>query len=363
MAFPHKILILGASYGSLLATKFLLAGQTVSIVCSGHEADLITREGIFLRIALNRRGQPLEIDSKRLPGVLDAMTPSVADPRKYDLVCLAMHEPQYQSPDVCGLLSRIAASGKPVLSIMNMPPIPYLARIPNLDLNSLGFCYADPRIWDGFTPGAFTQASADPQAFRLPGGPANVLQVTLAANFKVARFDDSAHTSMLRDIETAIEAARLNLSDGGPSEVPVKLKVCDSVFVPLRKWSMMLTGNYRCLQDEGICSIREAVHSDLASSRQIYDWVNSVLRAIGAHDSDIVPFDDYAKAALDLTAPSSIARVLASNGTEIERVDLLVQTVAASRGLRNERVDAITELVDVWLRRGRDPVRRVKSGV
>jgi hypothetical protein len=357
MASARKILILGASYGSLLATKFLLAGQAVSIVCSALEADLITTEGTLLRVAFKRRAQSIEIDSKMLPGRLDAITPNVADPSRYDLVCLAMQEAHYRSPDVRGLMSRIAASGKPVLSIMNMPPLPYLARISALDLNSLEFCYADPRMWDGFTPGVFTQASADPQAFRPPQGPANVLQVTLATNFKVARFEDSVHTAMLLDLEAAIEAARFDFADGSSSQVPVKLKVYDSIFVPLRKWSMLLTGNYRCIQAEGISSIREAVHSDLATSRNIYDWVNSVLLAIGAHDSDILPFDDYAEAALDLTAPSSIARALVANGTEIERVDLLVQSIAASKGMRNLSVDSITELVDFWHRRSRDRSR------
>ncbi len=36
-----KILILGASYGSLLAAKLLLAGHTVKLVCLPAEADLI----------------------------------------------------------------------------------------------------------------------------------------------------------------------------------------------------------------------------------------------------------------------------------------------------------------------------------
>ena len=137
------------------------------------------------------------------------------------------------------------------------------------------------------------------------------------------------------------------------------MKVHDSVFVPLAKWSMLLTGNYRCIEAEGIRSIREAVHSDLAASRDIYDWVGSVLRAIGAPDADVVPFDDYADAALSLTEPSSIARALATGATEIERVDLLVQTIAALKGMRNQTVDATAELVDFWLVRHRDGARVV----
>jgi ketopantoate reductase len=353
MASPYKILILGASYGSLLATKFLLAGQTVSIVGSAREAKLIARQGTVLRVALKRQAEPVEIDSRKLPGSLNAITPDAADPNRYDLICLAIQEPHYGSPLMRDLISKVAASKRPVLSIMNIPPPPYLARIPALDIESLESCYSDPRIWNGFAPNAFTQAAADPQAFR-PQESANMLEVTHAANFKVAHFDDPAHTAILFDIAAAVEEARYILADGSLSEVPVKLRMYDSVFAPLGKWSMLLTGNYRCIQAEGTRSIRDAVYADLEVSQNIYNWTNDVLLAIGAQEKDIVPFDDYARAALDLTAPSSIARALAANQTEIERVDLLVQAIAASKGMRNPHVDAITERVDAWLRRCRD---------
>jgi hypothetical protein len=237
------------------------------------------------------------------------------------------------------------------MSIMNMPPLPFLARIPGLDLTGLEFCYADARVWDGFTPGLFTLASSDPQALRPPGGPSNILHVTLATNFKVARFEASAHNAMLLELGSAIEAARFDLGDGSSSELPVKLKIHNSFFVPLAKWSMLLTGNYRCIEASAIRSIREAVHSDLAASRDIYNWVGRVCRALGARDSHLVPFEDYADAALSLTEPSSVARALASGATEIERVDLLVQSIAASKGMRNRSVDATVELVGSWLLR------------
>ena len=41
----RNILILGASYGSLLGTKLLMAGHNVSLVCRKNTADLINREG------------------------------------------------------------------------------------------------------------------------------------------------------------------------------------------------------------------------------------------------------------------------------------------------------------------------------
>ena len=353
MAPARTILILGASYGSLLATKLLLAGQNVSLVCLPEEAELINREGTLVRLSVKGRDRTVEIRSRKLPGKLDAMTPAAADPRRFDLIALAMQEPQYGAGAVRELLARVAPSGKPVMSIMNMPPLPYFARIPGVDLKLLEPCYADPRVWDGFTPRLFTLASPDPQAFRPPEEPLNHLQVTLPTNFKVARFDDPASTAMLRQLEAAIEAVRFDPGDGPPVELPVKLKVHDSVFVPMAKWSMLLTGNYRCVGTDDMRSIREAVHSDLAASLAVYEWVGAVCRAIGASDADLVPFEKYANAALSLGKPSSAARALAGGATRIERVDLLVQTLAASRGMRNQTLDATVALVDDWLARNR----------
>ena len=48
------------------------------------------------------------------------------------MIALAMQEPQYSAPAVRGLMTRIAAGRKPCLSIMNMPPLPFLRRIESL---------------------------------------------------------------------------------------------------------------------------------------------------------------------------------------------------------------------------------------
>src|SRR5690349_19113135 len=111
------------------------------------------------------------------------------------------------------------------MSIMNLPPIPYLCRIPGLDVKAPESCYSESVMWHAFDPGLFTQASADPQTFRSSHGPSNVLQVTLATNFKVAPFADPAHTSMLRELGSAMDASRIDLGDGMLSELPVKLKL------------------------------------------------------------------------------------------------------------------------------------------
>jgi nucleoside-diphosphate-sugar epimerase len=40
----RNILILGASYGSLLATKLVMAGHNVTLVCRSKTAELINRD-------------------------------------------------------------------------------------------------------------------------------------------------------------------------------------------------------------------------------------------------------------------------------------------------------------------------------
>ncbi len=344
----YKILIMGASYGSLLGIKLALAGHTVNMVCLPEEVDLINAEGARLRLPVRGRDAPVEINSQDAPGILTAATTDAVDPSDYDLVALAMQEPQYRSPGVRELLDAVAKAKVPCMSIMNMPPPPYLARIPGLDASSLNDCYTDHTIWENFNPALVTLCSPDAQAFRPPEEKVNLLQVGLPTNFKVARFDSDEHTAMLRDLEADIDAIRLDV-DGEKIELPVKLRVHDSLFVPLAKWNMLLTGNYRCVQKDDMRPIKEAVHSDIELSRSIYNWVGKVCQSIGAAEEDLVPFEKYAKAAEGLLKPSSAARALLAGAPNIERTDLLLKSIAAQKGMQLDAVDETVAKVDVWL--------------
>lgn len=352
MAKKYNTLIMGASYGSLLAIKMLLAGHSAKLVCLPDEAELINNEGQIVRMPVRGREGLVEIHSRDLPGTISAAGPGDVDPTEYDLIALAMQEPQYRSPGVRELLDKVAKSGVPVMSIMNMPPLPYMARIPGLDTDSLKQCYTDPTVWDNFDPKMITLCSPDPQAFRPPEEKTNVLQVSLPTNFKAARFESDEHTAILRQIQADIEAIRYD--DGqGEIELPVKLKVHDSVFVPLAKWSMLLTGNYRCVQENEMQSIKDAVHSDLEKSRDVYNWVSELCRAMGADPADQVPFEKYANAANGLAKPSSAARALAAGVPNIERADCLVKTIAAQKGMHNETVEQTVAMVEAWLAKNR----------
>ena len=348
----YKILIMGASYGSLLGTKLALAGHTVKLVCLPAEADLINKEGAIVRLPVKGRDGLIEINSKKLSGQLSAGGTTAFNPADFDLVALAMQEPQYRSPGVRELLHAVAKARVPCMSIMNMPPLPYLARIPGLDVDACRGCYTDPGVWDRFDPKLMTLCSPDPQAFRPPEEKVNVLQVRLPTNFKAARFDSDAHTAILRQLESDIEAIRFDCGDG-KIELPVKLKVHDSIFVPLAKWSMLLAGNYRCVQKDAMIPIKEAVHSDIEATRSVYNWVAKLCMSLGAGQNDLVPFEKYANAALSLASPSSAARALAAGAPNIERVDRLVQTIAAQKGMQSAVIDRTVALVDGWLEANR----------
>ncbi|MCX7159346.1 MAG: hypothetical protein NT176_09415, partial [Proteobacteria bacterium] len=132
-------------------------------------------------------------------------------------------------------------------------------------------------------------------------------------------------------------------------ELPVKLKVHESGFVPLAKWAMLTAGNYRCITKDGMRPIKDAVHSDLAASRDVFNWVVQLCVSLGANEKDLVPFEKYAAAAQGLANPSSAARALFGGAPNIERVDRLVKTVAAQKGMKSAVLDEVVALVDARL--------------
>ncbi len=354
----YSILVLGASYGSLFGTKLLMAGHRVTLVCTSPTAQLINREGTRVRFPIKGRESLLEIASQKLPGALAAVTPDEVDPGQYDLIVLGMQEAQLGAQGVRELMGRVARARKPCLAIMNMPPLAYLKRIPGLATQALEHCYTNPGVWADFDPALITLASPDPQAFRPPDQPKNILQVGLPTNFKAARFDAEGPTALLRNLEADIEAARFESGDGA-LEIPVKLKVHDSIFVPLAKWPMLIAGNYRCIRPHDMIPIKEAVHGNVSHSREVYNWVVNLCTGLGAELNDLVPFEKYAKAAESLGKPSSAARALFGGAENIERVDSLVRRIASQRGLHCDTLHEIVALVDERL--GRNRLARVQA--
>jgi len=347
----YRLLILGASYGSLLATKCAMAGHGATLVCRTATASLINTIGTEVRIKLKGEDEHRSIRSIDLPGQIDASTPEDIDVSNYDLVVLAMQEPQYLSDNIRALLAKVADAKLPCLSLMNMPPLPYLKRIEAIDAASTEAAYTNARVWDRFEPGLVSLCSPDPQAFRPPEEGANVLHVGLPTNFKAAPFADDAHTAILRKLEADIDAVQLDGQD-----VPVKLRLHDNIYVPLAKWSMLLAGNYRCILPSSNQPICEAVLGDVERSREIYEHVSAIVVRLGADPEHLVPFEKYARAAEGLGKPSSVARAIAAGAPAIERVDRLVLAIAEGLGMPNGDLRAIVETVDKELQRNKEQV-------
>src|SRR6201999_521662 len=324
----------------------------IHLVCLPAEADLINAEGFKVKLPVRGRAEPVLLESRKLPGKVSAGPATGVDPKQYDLIGLCMQEPQYRSPGVRELLDAVGKSRVPCMSIMNMPPLPYVKRIPGLDYKALEPAYTDPRVWDSVDPKKITHNSPDPQAIRPPDGKANELLVTLPTNVKCAKFEDDKDTQIIRNLEKDVEAARFEAPEG-KIELPVKLKSYDSIWVPLAKWAMLLAGNYRCVTKDGMRAAQEAVHSDIETARAVYNFVNELCIKLGAKPEDLVPFEKYAAAAQSLTRPASAARALQNGAPNIERADKLVQLLAKQKGMSNPTLDATVALVDSRLEANR----------
>ena len=91
---------------------------------------------------------------------------------------------------------------------------------------------------------------------------------------------------------------------------------------------------------------QEAVHTDIETSRSVYNFVNDLCVKLGAAPGDMVPFEKYAAAAQGLSRPASAARALTNGVPNIERADKLVQLIAKQKGLSHPVIDATVALVD-----------------
>ena len=110
----YNVLIMGASYGSLLASKLLFGGHQVKLVCLPAEVEAINSDGIRVRMPVKGRRDLVEIDFAQAARQADRRRPAAVNPAEYDLVALAMQEPQYRSPGVRELLDAVAKARQAV---------------------------------------------------------------------------------------------------------------------------------------------------------------------------------------------------------------------------------------------------------
>lgn len=349
---PLKILFLGASFGVVLGMRAAVAGHQITFACREQEAALINSGKLFLRVAAKERTSPVKIGPAHCQIAPAAAVPDDIDPRAFDLVCLAMQEPHYSSPGVRELVKRVASAGIPCLSVMNMPLPPFLHRVGVLDDQAAESIFTEARLWADMIPSSFTMAASDPQAMRLDVADALVIAVTLPTNFKVAPFEHAPHQAILERLASDIDDSRIE-HEGSTCQPCVRLRPHSSRLVPLAKWPMLITGNFRCITDGAPISIGEAVGSNPQEARELYDWIAELCLKLGAEQSIMIPFDTYRNAAEGLTLPSSVARGLFGGATDVERVDVLIRTLASRRGMSHPALDRIVADVSAILTRNR----------
>jgi hypothetical protein len=68
MPATYNILIMGASYGSLLASKLLFGGHSVKLVCLPAETALINAESFRVRLPVKGRNSSIFVDPGRWHG-------------------------------------------------------------------------------------------------------------------------------------------------------------------------------------------------------------------------------------------------------------------------------------------------------
>ncbi|MEQ1498703.1 MAG: hypothetical protein ABL914_08560 [Novosphingobium sp.] len=336
-----RLLVLGASYGLLPGVRLALTGHHVTFVGKADEIAAMARAPLRLLVP-DRRGRA-GFDLEAPAPNITLTTPEQADPVAADLVLLAMQEPHYADPAIAALLSRIGQTGRPCLSIMNLPPPPFLARL-GIAAEALDGVFSSALAWTRLDPDQLTLACPDAQALRLDPARPGELTVTLPSNFKAAPFARAADQALLETL--ARDWAGFKHHDLRP---PVQLLAQHSIHAPLAKWPMLIAGNCRCLTDQGLRSIGAAVHGDLAASEALYEVVYNLALALGARAADLVPFSAYAKAAHGLTRPSSLARALAGGAIRVERIDLLVLRLLERCGLDPAQLIPIVRAIDARL--------------
>jgi hypothetical protein len=343
-----KILILGSSYGLLPGAKLSLAGHAVTLVGRAAEIATMAQSPLEVRITPRRAGDDIcmvvPVADMAAPGHIALATPDAVDPAAFDMVVLAMQEPQYSDPVVAGMMARLAVSGRPCLSIMNLAPPPFLARL-GIDVARLEGVFASAEVWAGFAPRRFTLASPDPQAVRPDPAMPGRLHCTLPSNFKAAPFALAEDQALLQRLATDMSHLEVATADGN-IRPPVALLASSSLFVPLAKWPMLITGNCRCVLATGVRTIAEAVLTDLDASAAIYAQVRHLTLHLGAREQDMVKFEHYADSAARLVRPSSLARAIEAGVPNVERVDRLIGQLLELHGLPRDLVEPVVAQID-----------------
>tara|TARA_B110000305_G_C19406756_1_gene623198 strand:- start:806 stop:1852 length:1047 start_codon:yes stop_codon:yes gene_type:complete len=340
----YNCLIVGASYGSLLAMKLIMAGHSVKIVGQNHEVDAINKKGINVSIKTKLKQKKLILNSKNYSKNLKAIDSSKVNCKEIDIAFFALKEIHFSQNNIIELVKQLAEHKVPAVALMNMPPLTILKKNENLKTKNYKNYYLNPEIWEIFDQKNLTATSADPQTIcNICDGMVSHT-VTLNSNFKISKFQNFKHDRMLINLENDIKNIRVN-----NQRVPILLKIYESKYIFMTKWPMLITGNYRCFTAKGIRSIKESVFHDLKYSEKIYNSIYNLCIKLGCSKNDLVEFRHYANAAKKLIYPSSFSREIDKNKISVERLDKLIKKISEEQSVKLNFLNDITEKIELRL--------------
>ena len=319
-----KVLVIGANYGLLLAGMLKERGFDIAVFGKEKEVEILNQEGFsfnmndsFWRFA----------PSNKLKFI------SSFNEDNYDLVILAVQEPTLSNPKIAEIVSFISKNSLPILSIMNIPLLNFLIDIVGIKniVNSEAI-YSSLKCSNLLNSKLIINSNPEPQIFSKDKF--NSLNIRLGGVFRCSCLN-ILNEDVILDLTKSIE-----------NGLPVKIKSYKSPWVSLSKLPMLMTGNYRCLDNFKLKSIYEAVYQDIKLSEIIYNQVIEMMKKLGAERGAIIPFKSYLKASVKLDAPSSVCRSIFSGQQNVERVDKLIQSISKSIGYNSPEIDNIVNNIN-----------------
>ena len=236
----YKILLMGASYGSLLASKLLFGGHSIHLVCLPAEADLINAEGFKVKLPVRGRSEPVLLEFAQAAGQGDGRPRDRRQPEG-----LRPGRPLHAGAAISlARRARTARRGRQVARALHVDhehaaaalhqahPRTRLqsARSRPTPIRAFGIL-SIPRRSRSTAP--TRRRSVRPTARRMSFWS----RCRPTSNARAST--DDKDTAIVRQLEKDVEAARFDAPEG-KIELPVKLRVYDSIFVPLAKWAMLL---------------------------------------------------------------------------------------------------------------------------
>lgn len=319
-----KILIIGANYGLLLAGMLIERGFDVDVFGKSEEIDILNEEGFSIQWNVKKLSFK---SSENLRFIKNYSY------NNYNFAILAVQEPSLSNPSIKEIIFSISKKSLPILSVMNIPLVNFLENIigiKNIKNSKLIYSSLDTSVL--INSKLIINCNPEPQIFS--SEKFNKLNIRLGGVFRCSNLD-------LIDNETKLELTKI-IFDG----LPVKIKEYKSAWVSLSKLPMLITGNYRCIENFKLRSIYESVTQDIELSKKIYNQVVFLMKYYGAGRESIIPFKSYLKVANRLDAPSSVARSIVNGKTKVERVDKLIQSLSSSAGCNLDEINKIVSNID-----------------